>query len=165
MRSRVAPLVWLLAAASGGCVAPNAPTATPPQAVDEVDAISVLSQPTASDWDGRGGPDGLSVSVHLWQSGRDLPVTARGRLEFVLYEGVIHAGDLPAAKPFERWTFPGPSLPRHLGRSIAGWGYAFRLPWSRPPTTSAVTLTARYVSPKGRPVPAQQPTVIAVGGG
>ena len=165
--TRPALILWpalLLAAAAGGCVPPAGPTATPPAAVDEVDAIVVLSAPVASDWDGRPGPDGLNISVHLWRADRNLPVTARGRLEFVLYEGVLHAADLPTARPLESWSFPGQVLPRHLGRSIAGWGYAFRLPWSRPPSTSAVTLMTRYVSPAGRTLPVEQPTVVTVRG-
>jgi len=159
---RFTSMAVVLAAALGGCNLPTKPSATPPPTVDEVNAISVLSPPNASDWDGRGGPDGLSVSVHLWRGDRELPVTVRGRLEFVLYEGVLHAADLPDAKPLQRWSFPGASLPRHLGKSIAGWGYAFRLPFSRMPATSAVTLMTRYVSPAGRTVSAREPAVFIV---
>jgi hypothetical protein len=161
VRAPIPSLIVLCGLAATGCNSPRKPSATPPQAVDEVHAINVLSPPMAADWDGRGGPDGLSVSVHLWQADRVLPVTGRGTLVFTLYEGIIRAGDLDKAKPFQTWTFPGDQLPRYVGRSIAGWGYAFRLPWSRTPGTSAVTLVVRFVPARGAPVQAQ-PIIIAV---
>ena len=47
-----------------------------------------------------------------------------------------------------------------LARGIAGWGYTVPLGWGKPgPATSSVTVTARYVPPRGRPIAAAPVTI------
>ena len=139
-------------------VSPN-----PPPPVDEIDRIFLQTSPNAINWDGKPGPDGLEVYVHLFRYSKGLPVTVRGSLEFVLYEGVIGVKDLASAKPFRSWRFNGKELNSHRIRIMTGWGYAMRLGWGQAaPTASAVTLLVRYISPKGRSV-CSDPIAIPIG--
>ena len=86
-------------------------------------------------WDGVPGADGLEVRLHLFQYSRQLPVTVKGSLEFLLYEGVVRPGEFAKARLYHTWRFGGQALQAHLGRSAVGWGYAMRLDWTdRPPT-------------------------------
>ncbi len=145
----------------GGCTGGTQKvSSTPPPPVDEVDRIIPLISPSPVNWDGRPGADGLEVCVHFFRYSQGLPVTVRGSLEFVLYEGVIGVKDLPSAKPFRSWRFSSEELKAHRIRRMMGWGYAMRLPWGNaPPTASAVTLLVRYTPLKGRPV-SSDPTAI-----
>ena len=146
-------LAALLAAALAGCNGPGALTASPPPAVGQVDRVVLSPVPVASNWDGRPGPDGLEVTVRLFQYRRELPVTVKGTLEFLLYEGVIDAQELPETQPVRTWRFSEDGLREHLHRSMFGWGYSVRLGWaSDVPQTSSVTLLTRYLPPEGPPV-------------
>jgi hypothetical protein len=109
--------------------------------------------PVAASWDDRPGPDGLEVRVHFFHPGSRLPLAVNGRLEFILYEGLVADEDLDKANPFYSWKFTGQTLRPYLSLSAVGWGYVLRLAWgANAPTTSAVTLTAVYYPPSGPPV-------------
>jgi hypothetical protein len=138
-------------------------SANPPPPVDEIDRIFRQTSPNAVNWDGKPGPDGLEVCVHLFRHSRDLPVTVGGALQFIIYEGVISEKDLSGAKPLRSWQFTGEELKAHRVRLMMGWGYAMRLNWGRtPPKASSVTLLVRYISPKGRIISAS-PLTIPIG--
>jgi hypothetical protein len=149
-----------LAAAASGCPQPNE---MPPRGA-QVDQITLLALPTALNWDGRPGPDGVQTVVHLFQQAAPQPVLINGTLEFLLYEGRVSRDELSAAKPFHVWPFTAAQLEPYVGRSKVGWGYALRLPWGPTmPRSSSVTLAARYTPPgAGAPTVYSAPTTIAM---
>lgn len=125
----------------------------PPRAVDEIDRIFLQTAPNAVNWDGKPGPDGLEVCVHMFRVSQALPVTVRGTLRFTIYEGVISEKDLVSARPLHSWQFDGETLQLHRVRLMMGWGYAMRLGWEQnKPTTSSVTLTVEYLPQKGNSI-------------
>ncbi len=108
------------------------------------------------------GSDGVRVQVLFFQLVQPLPVTVTGTLEFTLFEGKVKLSELHAQRPMQVWKFPPETLPRHLFRSMVGWGYTMELRWKRPPKTSVVSLAARYVPSEGSPLHSH-PVVIMVG--
>jgi len=139
------------------------PGKTPPPPSSRIDKIVVQSAPTAVNWDQRPGPDGLVVSVHLFNDSSDLPVLGKGTMEFKLYEGTLGEGQLAEAKPLMEWRYSGSLLANCVFRSPIGWGYGMQLGWgSNAPKTESVTLTATYAPPTG-PAIAAKPIVIPVG--
>ena len=155
--------VWLLAglaAAAPGCVEPDA--SLKPVRVTHVDEVTLFALPAALNWDNRPGPDGVQIIVHLYRHPPAAPVLATGALEFLLFEGPIPRDKLPTAKPFHVWPFTASQLEPYVGRSMAGWGYALRLPWgSNVPTSASITLAARYIPSAGPPL-YSAPTTIAM---
>ena len=142
---------------------PKKVSSAPPQPVDEIDRIFLQVSPNAVNWDGKPGPDGLEVCVHMFRLSQPLPVTVRGTLRFTIYEGVISEKDLASAKPFRSRLFSGEELKAHRVRLMMGWGYAMRLGWGRnKPTTSSVTLAIEYLPQKGNSVHAN-PIAIPIG--
>ena len=128
-------------------------SSTPPRPVGEIDRMVLQASPNAVNWDGKPGPDGLEVCVHMFRLSQPLPVTVRGTIRFTIYEGVISEKDLVSAKPFHSWLFDGDKLKLHRVRMMTGWGYAMRLGWgSNKPTTSSVTLAAEYLPQKGNSI-------------
>ncbi|MBM4017164.1 MAG: hypothetical protein FJ288_02370 [Planctomycetes bacterium] len=157
----------LLAAAlclAAGCGGPQRSVSRmPPKPVDRVDAIDLWAVPPAAiNWDDVPGPDGVQVSVYLYQASRAEPVLVRGNLEFTMYEGRRPREGLQAATPLRTWQYGEQELATRETRGPAGWGYAAQLGWGRDvPPSSVITLTARYVPPVGPPV-TSAPVVIAV---
>jgi len=151
---------FVLAAATPGCPQPNA---MPPQ-TPEVDRIGLLALPTALNWDGRPGPDGVQTIVHLFRPPAPQPVLVSGTLEFLLFEGRVSREELTGAKPFHVWPFTAAQLEPYVRRSVFGWGYALRLPWGpRAPQSSSITLAARYTPPGAKaPTVYSAPTTIAM---
>jgi len=148
---------YLLAGAAwiAGCqTGPMTVSSQPPRPVDKVDNVALrVSPPMPLNWDDRPGVDGLQAQVNLFQLEHPLSVTVEGALEFALYEGQSDSRGLAGREPFRTWTFQGPELRRFLNRSLFGWDYAVRLDWgNRPPTSSSVTLIARYRPVRGQDV-------------
>ena len=144
-------LAWALS----GCTGPQTISARPPSPVDQADRIVIECTSVAVNWDNRPGPDGLPVRVHVFRQAGKLPVTVKGRLEFVLYEGLVSPDETAKAKPFRSWRLEGEQLRSCLGRSPYGWGYVVPLAWgAAAPRTAWVTLLARYVPRKGAPISA-----------
>jgi len=151
------------AAAMSGCPSgPQKVSKHPPAPVADVEGIVPLTPPAATNWDGRPGADGLQVSVLLFRRGQGLPVTVRGALECVLYEGIIRSDALADARPWRSWRFEADDLRGRVVRTAYGWGYAVILPWgATPPGTSSVTLVVRYHPPSG-PAVVSKATVVPV---
>lgn len=153
LRRGLAALAVLSAAGLMGCDGqPN----TPPQPVDFADAIALRAMPSAINLDDSPGADGLMVRVELYRDrGKVELLTVKGALEFSLYEGVVGSATPGKVKPFRTWRYAGKELERFLAPDYGCWGYTVPLNWGRPgPSTSSVTVTARYVPPRGRPMAA-----------
>ncbi len=140
----------LLAAA--GCVQARNPY-TPPEPVDQVDAIELwANSPEAVSWSNTLAPDGVRVSVFLYQYrwGKVKAVLVKGALEFQMFDGRVNEADLGTAKPMQTWVFQDQELSAHEVSGPPGWGYAAQLGWGRNvPKLSRVTVVACYKSPNG----------------
>jgi len=147
MRPAIAAALLAVAAGTIGCrTGPLTVSGRPPKPVDRVDKVALrISPPMPLNWDDRPGLDGFQAQVNFFQLDRPLSVTVEGVLEFMLYEGRGTVDVLAETKPVQTWAFEGPTLRRHQGKTMFGWGYAMRLPWGpSPPKSSSVTLIARY---------------------
>ncbi len=134
----------------------------PPELVQRVDAITLMSMPSAINFDHIPGPDGLRVQAMLFQAGRDEPVLGSGKLQFLLYENKITPSQLHTLQPLLTWTYSGQKLARHTGKGMVGWGYAMELRWgSRRPKSKTISVAARYVFPDRRSI-YSSPIVIAM---
>jgi hypothetical protein len=152
-----------VAAGCGGSYAFRSASALPPKAVEQVDAIDLwVVPPAAINWDDVPGPDGVQVTVFLYQADHPEPVFVKGTLEFSMYEGRRPREALSSAEPLRTWTFTQQELATRQMHGPAGWGYGTQLGWGRDvPKSSVITLVVRYTPPRGPPM-SSVPTVIAV---
>jgi hypothetical protein len=143
-------MAGLACAALAGCA--NHPNTAPPNAVDEISDITVLSGQTAARWGTDPAPDGLEVMLYLFNRfTSNQPVTGRGAIEFDMYDGTLTAQSIASARPFSSTRTDLPKLQGTLVRTAFGWGYSLRLPWgANVPTSGSVTLQVKYTSPAGR---------------
>ena len=160
LHRRLVTLAVVTAAGLLGCNGQaNTLANRPPRPVDFPDEIELTASPWGVNWDGIPGADGLVVRVRLYRV-RGIKVElvpVKGALEFSLYEGKVSSDARGKAKPFRTWRFAGKELERFLARDGAGWGYTVPLGWGETgPATSSVTLTAQYVPPRGRAMPAER---------
>jgi len=139
------------------------PAGAPPNPVDSVDHIDLWAVPPAAiNWDDMPGPDGVQVSVLLYQEATPQPVRVKGSLEFSMWAGRLHGSDIATAQPFQTWSFDARELIALQIRGPAGWGYGARLGWgSKRPNSQVVTVRARYVPLNGSPV-SSAPILIAM---
>ena len=166
MRRLAATMLWVMAWAVVGCGSSPQRMAgnRPPRAVDLVDRITMLSLPGAINLDSQPGPDGLRVRVLMFERSQPQPVTAAGQLEYLMFDGRIGPSEFHTREPLQVWRFPAEELPRHLTRSMVGWGYSMELRWSgRTPPGNVVSLAARYVPPNGGPEAYSSPLIISLG--
>lgn len=142
-------LAGLACTALAGCVENPA---APPSAVNEISDITVLSGQTAAHWDADPQPDGLEVMIYLFNRySSNQPVTARGVIEFDMYDGTLTVQSIATARPFSSSRTELAKLQGNLVRTAFGWGYSLRLPWGTSvPISGSVTLQIKYTSPAGR---------------
>jgi len=134
----------------------------PPRPVDLVDRVTLMSLPTAVNLDQDPGPDAVMVQAHLFKNNQPAPVLVNGKLQFLLYENRVTRSELHALSPHLVWTYSGAKLERHKTQTWVGWGYSAKLRWgSKPPTSKAVSLAARYISDRGAVV-YSSPVVISM---
>jgi hypothetical protein len=137
----------LAALAAGGC-GPSA--VQPPRPTTQVQWVRLHVSPSPVNLDETPGPDGLLAQVFFYQARQPEPVTVRGTLEVLLYDGRYSPASQPATAPLHTWTFTGEQLDRRIIRWMGLWGYAFTLPWGADkPTSGAVTVLARYRAGQG----------------
>ncbi len=159
MNARYLIMLSLLPALTG-CGVNSALPGGPPAPVAQVDQMVVQAAPTAVNWDGRPGADGIDLMVHFFLMAQKQPVTVQGSIEFKLYEGALSAEKLQATPVFQEWRYAGNNLRSALQRTSFGWGYAFRLGWgSHVPQASAVTVVIQYAAPSGKTVTSDPVTI------
>jgi len=150
---RAAVMVGIaLSVAAAGCNGLGRRGAGPPT-VDRVDRVDlILNSPAVVDWDGRGGPDGVSVRLYLYQidKGKVRTVVGSGAFEFFLYEGVVGRAAVEGP-PFHRWRFTAEQMREHLAADMYRlWCHPLLLQWGdHVPAAANVTLIARYTAPDG----------------
>ncbi len=163
VRALTAAAVAASVAACAGCQQParthDHDTAQPPARTttgpaQRIDAIQLLAAPTPINWDEQGGPDGVPVTVYLFQADRAEPVTLdNGALEFRLYDGRVATTDLFSVPPIHRWRFTAAQLQRARGRTIVGHCYRLPLDWGDDtPRVPRLSLVCLYEPTEGRTV-------------
>jgi hypothetical protein len=163
MNKLVVAALLAVALAAAGCNINNGRGGSA-RVVDQADHVELWANPpVAINWDQDPAPDGVRVSVLLYQTSAAAPVLIKGTLEFLMFDGRIPDGSLASAKPLQTWSFTEQELATRQVATMVGWGYDVQLGWGRNvPAASAVTVIVRYKSPKG-PVISSAPTIIAVG--
>jgi len=119
-----------------------------------VDALRLVTTPSAQNFDGKPGADGFLVKVYALSQldPKAIPITS-GRIEIALFEGVLTGGIPEGRKPERTWQFDAETLPSHASRSFVGIGYTFSVRWDEDtPKTGDLTLLARYLDSDGREV-------------
>jgi hypothetical protein len=137
----------LAALAAAGC-GPQA--ILPPRPVSEVQWVRLHVSPSPVNLDETPGPDAIWAQVFFDQARQPEPVTVRGALEILLYDGRYSPTSQPATAPRHTWTFTGEQLDRRIIRWLGLWGYALPLQWGADkPTAGTATLLARYRADQG----------------
>ena len=140
------PLLLLLAGLAGCASGTSRPAGS--GASRAVERLDLLLTAVAVDLDGKPGPDGFGARVYASnrRSSLGTAVTA-GRLEILMFDGVVRAEDLATAKPLRVWTYDADALRPIAQRTSIGTGYQFGLAWGdRQPTHERITIVARYVA-------------------
>ena len=105
---------------------------------------------------------GFKAAVWFFVNDQAAPVLVSGRVEILMFDGIVSPDALPTPEPLHVWSFPGDKLGQFAGRlPLVGWGYNFGLlEWgSDTPTQNRVTVIVRYTGgPK--PVYSSPQTVI-----
>lgn len=142
---------------------------TPPVVAPQpkVDHINLQTAPTALNWDGKPGADGIEARVFLFQVKQPKPVALeRGTLELLVYEGRVEPNNLSTTKPEYVWRYPMQRLVAHRGKTAVGVGYLFRLDWTGvAPRSEIVTVSARIPNPDGNSLYAMPIMVTVLSGG
>lgn len=118
---------------------------------DAIHELHLLVLPVALKSNPFGAADGVAVRVFASSRSRAKGVVInRGTLEILAFDGAITDPSVSTAKPAQIWTFPATSLLPFVTATSLGTGYELALPWRGPrPTSSRVTLAARYTTPAG----------------
>lgn len=130
---------------------------------DVPDVVSLQSAPTAVNWDGNRGADGLVIRMYFFHRDRPKAAAIRtGTVEFSLFEGAVDPREDAEAKRVQRWVYTADQLASAAGISAFGEGYSLQLPWAgAAPTGRSITLLATYY--RGiDPVLRSRPVVIAM---
>ncbi len=153
MRPALAAVI-AVALAAGGCngLGPSGG----PAAVDWIDRVDlILNSPAMVDWDGRDGPDGVSVRLYLYQidRGKVRTVVGNGIFEFFLYEGIVSSAAVDDP-PFHRWRFTAEQMREYLvADKYRLWCHPLVLQWGdHAPAAANITVVARYTTPGGAAV-------------
>ena len=111
-----------------------------------VDAIRLVTTPSARNFDGKPGADGFLVKLYFLSHDypKAIPV-GTGTLELCLYEGVypeLVPGD---TTPLKTWRHEARNLAAFSARSFIGTSYTLAVRWDDgEPVRGDVTLVARY---------------------
>jgi len=155
--------LWALALltpllAAGGCG--PAGRIRPPQAVGQIDVISLRLVPAPVNLDEKPGADGFIAQVSFYRFARPEPVAIKGTLEVMLFAGGGAPETWSRQDPFQVWSFTPEELARCMIRDRGLWSYAVPLPWRGDgPRCPCATLIARYRPAEGRPVLSAPSTV------
>ncbi len=129
-----------------------------------VQSLHLFSVPVAVNLDGQPGPDGFSVRVYAkgLKSSKSVLIP-RGKLELLMFDGIVAEGQSPLPQPLKTWQFTGSELKKHAGHSALGEGYRFTLRWEEArPTRGRLTIVVRYL-PESGPAIVSAPSSIAMG--
>lgn len=116
-----------------------------------VDELHLLAIPVALNFDQVPGVDGFAVKVYAGSS--QVPKSVRitdGRLEILMFDGVLSGTDFAATPPLRIWTYPAAALKKFEIVTSIGTGYQLTPQWGEArPTRDKITVVARYTSAAG----------------
>jgi hypothetical protein len=138
---------WMLVAFLAGC-AIDPSRSGKSRAVERVD---LLLTSVAVDLDGKPGLDGFGARVYASNRRSSIgAVLTEGRLELLLFDGVVGAAEVTKTEPLKVWTYDANALKPFAQYTSIGTGYRFALGWGdRRPSRSRITIVARYVASDG----------------
>ncbi len=119
-----------------------------------VERLDLILTSLALDLDGRPGVDGFGARVYASVRGSAVgtPVSA-GRLEFLMYDGVVRPEALAGATPLQVWSYDAGVLRPFAQLTSIGTGYRFALAWGdKIPRRERITIIARHTGLDGRVV-------------
>jgi hypothetical protein len=155
----------LLSTAGSGCSSTKPGTGrTPGLKTEAIVEINMLTAPSALNFDGVPGPDGISLRIYAGNPRlpKCLPITA-GTLEILLFDGLLQAGEVKSAQPLIVWSYPADELPRFARKSSIGVSYVFTPRWGpHRPKRNRATAVARYLPPDGASI-SSAPAAMFVG--
>ncbi len=131
-----------------------------------VDTLVLLSAPTAVDVAPAPGPDGIEIKIYALTKSKSKPIAiTSGKLEVLLFDGVINEQTPADVKPLRVWTRPAADLKGFANKTAIGVSYPLTLLWGESrPKQDMITIVARYIAPDGRTI-YSGPSTIPVGGG
>ncbi len=147
----LAVLVALSLAGLNGCASRPVGAGTAARPVERLDLILTS---LALDLDGQPGVDGFGARIYASVRGSAIGTPlAGGRLQFLMYDGVVRPEDLAAATPLRVWTYEAAALRPYAQLTSIGTGYRFALAWGdQVPHRERVTVIARHSAADGRVV-------------
>lgn len=128
-----------------------------------IDELHLFTVPVALNLDREPGADGFEIKVYASAAERakGVPIS-KGSLEVVMFDGVVTAGAVDAAKPLHTWTYTASELKAFASNSSLGVGYRMAIRWGKDaPKGSSITVMVRHLLPKRDPI-YSTPSVIAV---
>jgi hypothetical protein len=111
-----------------------------------VDAIRLVTTPSAQNFDDKPGADGFLVKVYALShaSPKAIPFS-EGALELALYKGVYPDLVPNDVAPLTTWRYEAKELSAFAARSYVGVAYTLIVRWDDgPPIQGGVTLVARF---------------------
>ena len=153
---------------SAGC-GPDVPVKSPkadlvaPESVTTVDKIISMVSSTPFTPDTPPETAGIQASVWFLVNGQDAAVLVHGRVEVLMFDGVVSKEMAASAVPLHMWEFPSDQLARHAGRHrLWGWGYNLgNMPWGNDiPKQPRITVMFRYTG--GGKTIDSDPTVLII---
>lgn len=129
-----------------------------------IQELHLFTVPSAMDLDGKPGADGFEVRIYAStaEKAKGLPIN-QGRLEVLMWDGVLSSQKGSTNKPLHSWTFKSDELKRFSTQTSLGVGYNLVLRWEEDvPRKEGFTVVARFFPNKGNPV-YSAPSGIAMG--
>lgn len=163
----IALAVTMLGKATG-MAGPRAPESEPAAQVSKgsrggIDELHLFTVPVALNLDREPGADGFEIKVYASAAERakGVPIS-KGTLEVVMYDGVVNASDLAAAKALHTWTYTAAQLKPFASTASLGVGYRMAIRWGKDsPKRSSITIVVRHLLPNRETI-SSSPSVIAV---
>lgn len=141
----------LLLAGLTGCATRPTGAGTAARPVERLDLILTS---LALDLDGKPGADGFGARIYASVRGSAVGVPlAGGRLQFLMYDGVIRPEELAEALPLQVWTYEAAALAPYAQLTSIGTSYRFALSWGgKVPRRDRITIIARHTAADSRVV-------------
>lgn len=151
---RVLATVVAAALLNGCATDPARPGSKLSGPVRAVERLDLLLTSVAIDLDGQPGGDGFGARVYASnRKSASGVVIAAGRLEIVMYDGVVGPEELKSAVPLRTWSYSEVELKPYAQKTSIGTGYRFALAWGeKKPRAERVTVVARHIASDGTTV-------------
>ena len=149
----------LLALWVAGCA--SAPESASPTRKQAVAHLYLFARPVAVRSENARTPDGFVVTLYATRGNNAQGVVIKsGKLEILMFDGVLKDNDPQSATPLHIWTYPAAELNKYMGKSSLGMAYHFTPQWGQAkPTRNNITVVARYIPPQGSAIYSSASTI------